>query len=461
MSKAESEALLSRFIGHLQRNTKIRVSIGLALVAVLLFFAVRAVIQLIPRHYTLTASGGDIVDNRHFIARAVQAEAPKHGVSLTLRPTTGTLESLEKVSRGELDVAFVQGGLDRTFPNVEQVAVVMPEYLHLLAKPGIKTLGDLKGHSVNLGTKNSGARDVARRIMEFAAHRPNVDYVELNYAAEELLALPERKMPDALFVVSSVPSYLVESLVDDHGYRLVEIPFPQSLALRYGWAGTGKILAYTYSVDPPVPDRDISTVAINMYLVAGAKTDPGASEKLLETLFTPSVQSRIHVTLDEKAIATPSGYPISAATSLFLKRDESFFTLEMWNKATSFFGLFMSFSGMAIVVLKWFKGAPPTPVTHDDEFRGYLAEVARIEREVGAMSSANAFDRQALSAMRDALTDVHAKLLERLPDAKLSDPQLFDRCAAAVRSAREHVGRALATPSDRPNSQDIVEGGAS
>ncbi|MFI5300126.1 MAG: TAXI family TRAP transporter solute-binding subunit [Polyangiales bacterium] len=454
MSTAESEAVLSRIIGYLQSNAKIRIGIGLVLVGALLFFAGRAVLQLMPRHFTLTASGGDIVDNRHFVARAVQAESPKHGVTMVLRPTSGTIASLEKVSKGELDLAFVQGGLDRTFPNVEQVAVVMPEFLHLLVKPTIHTLGELKGHSVNLGAKNSGGHSVAQRIMEFAAHKPNIDYVETNFAPEELLALPERKMPDALFVVSSIPSYLVESLVNDHGYRLVEIPFPQSLALRYGWAGTGKILAYTYSVDPPVPERDIATVAINMYLVAGSKVDPEAVEKVLETLFTPSVQSRLHTTLDEKAIGTPSGYPISAATTLFLKRDESFLTLDMWNKATSLFGLFMSFSGMGIVLLKWFRGAPAKPVFHDDEFRGYLAEAARVEREIEAMESASRLDRLRLLAMRDTLNGLHAKLLERYPDASLSDAKLFDCCADSIRFAREHVASALAQAAPTTSNEE-------
>ena len=41
-------------------------------------------------------------------------------------------------------------------------------------------------------------------------------------------------MPDAILLVSSVPSYLVEILVRKHHYQVMEIPFPESLALRHG-----------------------------------------------------------------------------------------------------------------------------------------------------------------------------------------------------------------------------------
>ncbi len=440
MSRAESDAILKRLIDYLQSHRALRLGLGALLVAALLGVAARALWQIIPRTYTLTVSGGDIVDNRHFIARVAQSEGLANGLDLIVKPTDGALASLEKVSSGELDMAFVQGGLEKTFPNVEQVAVVLPEYLHLLARPNIAGLRDLRDHSVNVGTKDSGCAQVARRIMEFATYQPDVDYVATNYSPEQLLALPERRMPDAIFTVSTVPSYLVEALVNQRGYRLLEIPFPQSLALRYGWAGTGKILAYTYGVDPAVPAKDIATVTINMYLVANSKVDPEAAEKVLETLFTQSTQSRLRVALDEKGIATASGFPMSRATELFLRRNDSVFTLDTWNKLTSYFGLFMSFSGMAIVLVKWFRGAEPKPETHDEEFNGYLSEIADVERRLAARESATEpQDSGALAALRDRLNALRVTMLERYPKAKLQDASLFDRCMFSLSAAQEHV----------------------
>src|SRR5947209_4753617 len=132
MSKEESEAVLKRFIAYLQATRVIRITLGVIFVAALLALAGRAAYQLIPRTHTLTISGGDIVDNRHYIARVVQSEGKKKNLDLVVKPTESTLISLERVSSGQLDMAFIQGGLEKSFPNVEHVAAVMPEYLHLL-----------------------------------------------------------------------------------------------------------------------------------------------------------------------------------------------------------------------------------------------------------------------------------------------------------------------------------------
>jgi hypothetical protein len=245
-------------------------------------------------------------------------------------------------------------------------------------------------------------------------------------------------------MVSAVPSYLVEILVTDHHYRALEIPFPQSLALRYGWAGNGKILAYTYDVIPAVPEKDISTVTVSMYLVANSKTDPEAISRVLETLFSPSVLSQLRITLTEKDIAaTTSGYPVSEGTERFLTRMLSVFTMETWNKLTSIFGLVMSFSGMGLVLLKWFKGAAPTPANHDAEFKGYLAEAVAADRAVTAMRKSGGGDRQQLETLRERLDELRATLYERYPTASLTDARLFDHCTAAVRAAHERVTGAL------------------
>ena len=70
MSKpeSESEAYLAKLFDYLQSSRRIRMGILFVLVAVLVGFGVRSVYQLVPRRYTLTITGGDIVSNRHYLA---------------------------------------------------------------------------------------------------------------------------------------------------------------------------------------------------------------------------------------------------------------------------------------------------------------------------------------------------------------------------------------------------------
>jgi TRAP-type uncharacterized transport system substrate-binding protein len=441
---AEIERLLSRMLGYLQSHRAFRIGTGALLIGAMLLVAGRSAYGLVPRRYTLTISGGDIVSNRHYLARILEAEAPKKGVTLIVQPEDGMLSVLQKVSEGKIDLAFIQGGLATTFPHVEHVATVGTEMVHLLVKRGVQGMGDLRGRSINLGAKDSGERDVGLTIAQFAGYAENVDYVETRYTPEQLLALPARKMPDAIVMVSSVPSYLAELLVRDRDYDLAEIPFPEALALRHGWAADGRILSYTYNLNPPVPTKDIQTVAVNLHLVANSKVNPAAIEKVLEALYAPSVANQLRQPIDEGRIAVSSGYPISAGMTAYLTRNESVLTLETWNRLASLFGLTMSFGGMGIVVVKWFRGPEPQPQYHDDEFRAYLADVATSERRAFAMETAGTFDMDELRSTRDKLASLRAALLERHSDAPLKDPLLYDRCIASVRAAHEYVGRLLA-----------------
>ncbi len=146
-------------------------------------------------------------------------------------------------------------------------------------------------------------------------------------------------MPDAIITVSSVPSNLVDILVHRYRYQVVEIPFPEALALRHGWATNGSILPYTYDISPPTPATNIRTVAVNMHLVAHAHTDPEAVKRLLELLYSPAVQTRLGAPLDEKQIDVPSGYPISAGLTAYLTRNDSILTPDEFHRLQSLLGL--------------------------------------------------------------------------------------------------------------------------
>ena len=60
----------------------------------LLGIAGHFVFEILPRTYHLKISGGDLLSNRHFLARSLQSEATDHGVSLQVIPAQGSQEAL-------------------------------------------------------------------------------------------------------------------------------------------------------------------------------------------------------------------------------------------------------------------------------------------------------------------------------------------------------------------------------
>ena len=241
------------------------------------------------RHYRLSMSAGSAEGLRHQIAERLSIEAVGHGLTLNLVSTTGSREVLDRLEAHQLDVAFVQGGLDPAFhPHVRQVAALYVEPLHLLVKPApaapvAASLASLRRKTVNLGPTGSGTHDLARDVLKFAGLSAaydggSGDYTLTTKSYGELLEESDAgKLPDAVFSVSALPSPVVRALVSRHRYQLVALPFGEAFALdalnrespypsptrTERPSDVSKIRIYkaivppfTYGVDPPVPARD-------------------------------------------------------------------------------------------------------------------------------------------------------------------------------------------------------------
>jgi TRAP-type uncharacterized transport system substrate-binding protein len=330
----------------------------IAVLLVLLGIAAWSLAALVPPRYALTISGTDITSNRHFFARALQEAAAEHGVTLTLRPVQGSQEALAQVASGQLDLAFIQSGLDLPGADVVQVATVTPELLHFLARPGIADIAALRGHRVNLGTRQGGTRVVGRQILAFAGLREGFDYVESNTPTEELLTQRGDRLPDAIVLTSFAPSDIVDYLVREQGYRLLEVPFAAAFALRHRWAADAAIGALMYGAAPPVPPHDIRTVGVKVVLVAHRRVDGDAIVKVLDSLYGPALEARMHMHLDETEILSANAYPLAAGTRMFIDRNKPLVGREMVDRLKGLAGLLASLYSALLLVLKWWRQAP-------------------------------------------------------------------------------------------------------
>jgi TRAP-type uncharacterized transport system substrate-binding protein len=439
----EAHKLLDSFLQRIQQNAKIRNGLALLLLIGLLGIVASFVYDIIPRHYSLNITGGDILSNRHYLARLLQDESAGFGVALQVDPMSGTSEALHAVDTGKLDMAFIQGGLESDFPNIVHVATVAPEVLHFLVRPEIKEISDLRGRLVNLGSRKGGTRVVAKQVLQFSGLAENIDYVEANLSADELVVVPGAKLPDAIVITSFAPSDIVEFLVRERGYVLLEIPFPASLALRYGWVADSKIMAYAYSVKPPVPARDIRTVGVNLHLVANKNVDPRAVFGVLEALYSPGLGMRLDLKINESQLAVPSGYPLSQGSKMFVDRKNPLLSAATLDKIKALFGLVLSVASTVLVVFKWFRGVPAEPErppTHDAQFLAWLAQIGSLEKECDEPGTV--LSRERASELLRQLSAIKAEALEGLGSARFDNPQLPQHLLLAVADARTRIMQA-------------------
>lgn len=363
----EIEEHLFAVLDWIRSKHHIRKGLALILIGLLLGLAGKFAYDLYPRHYELSISGGGMLSKSHYLTKVLQDQAAQHNISLTIIPTSGSFQALNELNDDKLDLAFVQGGIEpEGYPNVSQVASIAPQLIQFLVRGDIKTINDIRGKVVNLGEKNGGPSIVSNQILRFSGLVPEVDYVEANLSDEDLLSTKAEKLPDVIVQVSYAPSPTVDFLVQKRGYQLLEMPFPPSLAMRMGWVSDAKILAYMYRISPPVPATDIRVVGVNLNLLANKNVDPRAVSKLLNVLYSPQVSSRFGFPISEDKILTPSGFPISDGTSMYISSKQPLITSQMIDQIKGAFGLIMTLLSIALVVFKWFK-EPNDDDGKDDE----------------------------------------------------------------------------------------------
>ncbi len=438
----EAHGILTDWLKRMQRHERVRKVLAFVLLVVLLGIAGHYVYEVLPRTYSLKITGGDILSNRHYLAGALRDEVLDDGVRLDVLPTEGSQEALLEVSQGKLDFALIQGGLELPFANVAHVANLAPELLHFLVRPDIKDIAGMRGVRINLGSKKGGTRVIAKQLLEFSGMQDGVDYVETNLGTEDLLALRKDRVPDVIVITSFAPSNVADYIVKQYGYSLLEIPFPSALALRQGWVADTKVMAYMYSVQPPVPPRDVRTVGVNLQLVANTDVDPRAVFKVLEGIYSPGLQMRLKMKFDEDKILESSSYPLSSGTRMFMDRKNPFLSQATLKKAEALFGLILSVASTLIVVFKWFKGAPPEPVkpeTDDAFFVTLIDRVLAVDSTLDALPGGlPAFDQ--LDALQRELSDIKATAMRRLSaNGLLANANLVPQLFAAITDSRTRL----------------------
>lgn len=440
----EAEKLLDSVLGRMQRNARIRAGLAGLLALACLGVAGNFIYEMLPRQFALTISGGDILGNRHLLTKVLQEELMPSGVTLNINPIPNSVDALERLNAGQLDLAFVPAGTSGYYPNVVHVATIAPELLHVLVKPDIASIAAIRGRTVNLGPRNSAERAVAEAVFEFSGLKENIDYIGVNYGNEQLLAMKRERLPDVIVITSYVPSFVADDMVKQRGYRMLEMPFPESLAVRVGWVSGAKVLGYMYGVVPPVPERDIKTIGVNIHLLANASADPLAVSKVLETLYSPAVESRTRLHNDEATLTVPSGFPLSAGSRAFLARHDPVLSAKTWDMLQNAFGLVMSVLSGLLVVFKWFKGPEDEAPSDDDgEFLGFLSQVGQISQNINDGAPLSAERRADLAHSLDALKH---QVLDRTGQAKLNNqalPQMVLHAIADTRMALIHTPEAV------------------
>ena len=241
-------------------------------------------------------SGGE--GGIYFVYGAAYAEViSRHlpGYRATARGSTGAVENLMRLRDGKADIALTLGdtALDAvegreafTQPvKLKALAQIYRSYVHVIAaeSSGIRTLADLEGKRVSVGSPESGTRVIAERVLEVARIDLRTGIKREQLGVAESAAALESGALDAFFWSGGLPTSAVTDLTRARPVTMLDLrALVRPLRQRYG--GVYQIAAIPAGTYPGV-DAAVPTISIPNYIVVSEAINGGLAHDLTELLF--------------------------------------------------------------------------------------------------------------------------------------------------------------------------------
>lgn len=395
------------------------------------------------KDHRLTLRAGDPGGHRYEIARILRYESLRHGLKVDLLPSQGSQSDYEDLLSGKLDLALVGGEIGHDRDEVRQVATLVSEPLHLFVRNEIA--GDvpegLRGKRISIGGKTTGTRRVATKVMNFIGLRAGTDFVDEAYIPSQMRELTDEQLPDAFFVLSPLPWRPGTRLVRDHGYRLVELPYGEALSLSDREIHDAVIPAFSYSVNPPVPEKTLHTVATPMLVVANSHVPIAAIERLMEVLFESDFSRRANLPpLDPRAVTRMHDFLIHPGTLAYLKKGEPIVNGEVLGTLENLRSFLVSAAVSVFLLWRWYRSRQLI------NFETYFDAVTELEQDAYRKRHAGQLDSAELDQLFAKLSTIKADVLEKHAAGNLNGEEelmSFLIHVGDVRTSLNRMGRNL------------------
>ena len=246
-----------------------------------------------PRQVSLS-TGQDNSAYEEFGKKYV-ATLAKHGIKVTLQPSLGSQENLQRLNNGKTDIAFVQSG-STEHEDAERHGLISlgslftePVWLFMREDKAVTELAQLKGMKINLGPEGTGVPGLFRQLLSVngvEANELTVSDLQNTPATVELL---EGRI-DGLVFSSAPEAPLIQMLLQTPGIKLFDfsqaeaytrrLPFLTHVVLPRGIVDLGQnIPAQDYHLIAPtatlVAREDLHPALVDLFVQAAARIHGG------------------------------------------------------------------------------------------------------------------------------------------------------------------------------------------
>ncbi len=217
------------------------------------------------------------------------------GRTWTAEVTGGSVENIQRLMNGEIDLGFAigttvyeayNGGRDFTTAQT-RLRVIAPLYAnltHVLVRQSahIASIGDLRGRRVSVGAAGSGTEQVAAQLLEvYGLSYDSIDARFLSFT-ESAAALGDGAIDAAILSVGYPASAVLEAMTTGRVELLaLDSAHVRTLTDQHAYYSTASIPAGSY----PGQDRALPTFSVLNWIVARDDLEDQIADHVLDTLF--------------------------------------------------------------------------------------------------------------------------------------------------------------------------------
>lgn len=220
-----------------------------------------------------------------YFARKYEAILKRDGIQLEVRPTNGSLTSLELLAdeNSGVDVAFVQSGIVGAEKAGHVVSLgalsYVPLWVFYRGEP-VEDVRGLRGRRISVGPPESGTRSLALTVLK--ANKVDEAPTQLvTLGREESIEQLKQEKLDAVFLVSTADSPLIQKLAAVPGIHMLSFTRADAYTRRYTYLTRHVLPRGVFDLAADVPAQDVTLVAPTANLVARDTLHPALAYLLL------------------------------------------------------------------------------------------------------------------------------------------------------------------------------------
>ncbi len=241
-----------------------------------------------PRQLTIT-TGGESGAYYLFAQRYAEILA-RNGVALEVKTSAGSYENLERIGKGEADVALVQGGIpvpqtgegERALTSLGSVAYE-PVWVFYRGERSFDKLHQLAGKRIAIGAEGSGVRGLALQLLaanDIPSDSPHLLPLAGLKAAE---ALQQGKI-DAAFIIAAPEAPVVQVLLRSPGVRVMNFSQAEAYTRRFPFLSKIVLPHGVIDLVRDNPPRDTVLLASTANVIVAGGVHPALASLLLQAM---------------------------------------------------------------------------------------------------------------------------------------------------------------------------------